>query len=325
MTGAAWRALVLLGAAAALGGRPGAQPPGVTPPDWASPRGVTHGLPPDSVTLRHVPGSPVAFTVVGTRDLFSVPDWFPATHPPMPPVVAHGRRPAVWACGYCHLPDGAGRPENAPLAGLPADYIVRQVAAMRDGTRGSPWHAAGTPWSAMRAIAESTSDAEVAAAARYFAAVPLRRRARVVEAARIPRLLPAVGLYFFATEGGEEILGQRLVEVAGDATRHELHDASVVYTTYAPPGSIARGRTLALQGVPGTVAACASCHGAELRGVGSVPPLAGRSPSYLLRQLVSFAAGTRTGPVAAPMRAVAGALGIDDMIAAAAYAGSRTP
>ena len=27
------------------------------------------------------------------------------------------------------IPDGAGLPENATLAGLPADYIARQVAA----------------------------------------------------------------------------------------------------------------------------------------------------------------------------------------------------
>ncbi len=299
--------------------------PAVAPPAWASPTGSVPGLPSDSVTPRHVPASAVAFTVAGTRDLYSVPDWFPGTHPPMPPVVARGRRPAVWACGYCHLPDGAGRPENAPLAGLPADYIVRQVAAMRDGTRDSPWHAANTPWSGMRRVADSATDAEVAVAAQYFAALRLRRRARVVEAVRIPRLLPGNGLYFLAPGGGEDSLGRRLVEVASNAERHELHDASLTYVTYVPPGSVARGRALAMRGVPGSVASCASCHGADLRGVGSVPPLAGRSPSYLLRQLMGFAAGTRTAPASAPMRAVAGALGLDEMIAAAAYAGSRTP
>jgi len=52
--------------------------------------------------------------------------------PPMPRIVAHGRDDA-WACAYCHLPNGQGRPENAPLAGLPAAYIVEQVNAQSCG------------------------------------------------------------------------------------------------------------------------------------------------------------------------------------------------
>jgi cytochrome c553 len=56
-----------------------------------------------------------------------------------------------------------------------------------------------------------------------------------------------------------------------------------------------------------------------------VPPLAGRSPSYLLRQLIAFRTGARATPASAPMQAVAASLNLDDMIAAAAYAGSRAP
>jgi cytochrome c553 len=243
----------------------------------------------------------------------------------MPEIVARGRRPAVWACGYCHLPDGAGRPENAALAGLPAKYIVQQMTAMRAGTRVSPWHAPNKPADFMRGIADSATASEVAIAARYFSKVRPRRRAQVVEAERIPRVRPAVGLYFLAEGGGDEALGQRLIEVATDAERHELHDPRVEYVAYVPPGSIARGRALASRGVPGVPSACTSCHGSKLRGAGAVPPIAGRSPSYLLRQLLGFAAGARSGPEGAPMRAVAGALHVDDMIAAVAYAGSLAP
>ena len=32
-----------------------------------------------------------------------------------------------FACGFCHRADGLGEPESASLAGLPAEYIVRQV------------------------------------------------------------------------------------------------------------------------------------------------------------------------------------------------------
>ena len=45
----------------------------------------------------------------------------------------------------------------------------------------------------------------------------------------------------------------------------------------------------------------------------------------LLRQLLGFAAGSRSTAEAAPMRAVTGALRLEDMIAAAAYAGSLAP
>jgi cytochrome c553 len=66
------------------------------------------------------------------------PDWFPAEHPAMPPAVAAGRSPEIWACGHFHLPDGGGRPEDAGLAGLPVRYIEAQVEALRAGTRPAP-------------------------------------------------------------------------------------------------------------------------------------------------------------------------------------------
>jgi cytochrome c553 len=296
------------------------------PPAWAMPLGPASTTPFDSVTPRRVPGSTAAFTDLRAHDRYNVPDWYPESHPSMPDVVARGRRAAVWACAYCHLPDGAGRPENAALAGLPEKYIIRQMAAFRTGERGSPWHAPNKPADIMRGIADSATGAEVKDAARYFSRLTPRRRARVVETERIPRVRPGTGLYFLATEGGEELLGERLIEVASDAERHELHDARVEYVAYVPPGSIARGRQLATRGVPGVdKTACTSCHGPKLRGVEPAPPIAGRSPSYLLRQLLGFAAGVRSTPEAAPMRAVVAKLTVNDMIAAAAYAGSRAP
>ncbi|HEX5075390.1 MAG TPA: c-type cytochrome [Gemmatimonadaceae bacterium] len=298
------------------------------PPAWAMPLGTgAPAAPDDSVTPRRVPGSTVAFTQLRAHNRYDVPDWYPESHPAMPAVVARGRRPAVWACGYCHLPDGAGRPENAALAGLPEKYIIRQMAAFRSGQRGSPWHAPNKPADIMLGIADSATAAEVKDAARYFSRLGPRQRARVVEAERIPRVKPGTGLYFLADEGGEEPLGERLIEVATDAERHELHDARVEYVAYVPPGSIARGQELAKRGVPGakSMTACASCHGSKLRGAGPAPPIAGRAPSYLLRQLMGFAAGSRSTKDAAPMRAVAGELTLKDMISAAAFAGSLAP
>ena len=105
-----------------------------TPLPWAYPlnpppagRGAPPAAQPDQ-TPRHVPGSRAEFTQAQLRDLFNVPDWHPGNHPPMPEVVARGRQPDVRACGFCHLPNGQGRPENSSLAGLPSAYIEQQMA-----------------------------------------------------------------------------------------------------------------------------------------------------------------------------------------------------
>ena len=82
-------------------------------------------------------GSTVELTLKQIKDPLNVPDWHPDNHPPAPSVVAHGRPPRVLGCGYCHLPNGLGRPENAGLAGLPAAYIVQQLADFRAAARAS--------------------------------------------------------------------------------------------------------------------------------------------------------------------------------------------
>jgi cytochrome c553 len=170
----------------------------------------------------------------------------------------------------------------------------------------------------MADIARAATPDEVAQAARYFATLEPRQRGRVVEALEVPRTIIGRGLFFRAPDGGVEPLGQRLIEIPEDAERHERHDPYVAYTTYVPRGSIARGQTLA-----GRV--CSTCHGPDLRGVAPVPAIAGRSPSYILRQLLAFNAGTRSSAAGAPMRAIATTLTLDDMIGAAAYAGTLTP
>ena len=104
-----------------------------------------------------------------------------------------------------------------------------------------------------------------------------------------------------------------------------LHDPMAAYVAYVPRGSLTRGRQLAAGDAKHGVKGCESCHGPSLRGVGLVPPLAGRSPSYLLRQLVALHTGARATAASAPMNEVASKLSLEDMVAAAAYAGSRKP
>ena len=271
----------------------------------------------------HLSGSQRQFTEAQLNDLFYAPDWYPDSHSAMPDIVLRGRAPTTFACGYCHSPSGQGRPENASLAGLPAAYIVQQVADMKSGARGSAWHGGPyRPVDLMRKVAANASDADVIAAADYFAAQTLRPRVTVIERARIPRMRVIGWVYALDPHGGHEALGQRLIEWSPDPSRHERRDDVMRYTVFVSPGSVKRGRRIATTGQDAGAQACSSCHGAHLQGVGLIPPLAGRSPTYLMRQLVAFQTGDRAGDAAAPMQPVAAKLSLADMIAVAAYAGS---
>ena len=91
-----------------------------------------------------------------------------------------------------------------------------------------------------------------------------------------------------------------------------------------PPGSLKKGESLVTTGA-GKVTACTVCHGADLRGLGPVPSLAGRSPSYLARQLYDMQQGNRTGTWTPLMATVVSKLGTDDILNATAYIASLEP
>lgn len=323
---------VLLAAVTALHGAAGAQAGAAADttfavPEWAFPMRPATAPPPaapDLTRMLRVPRSTATFSVAQVRDYFAVPDWHPAMHSEMPAIVSQGRKPAVMACGFCHLPDGVGRPENAMLAGLPVQYTLAQVAAMRARVRQGA-HAGFRPTELMNAVADSVTDAEVLAAAEYFARQRPRQRARVIEATTIPRVMPGPGIYLADPSGGREPLGRRLIELPDDTERHEARDALATYVAYVPRGSLARGRALSRTGAGDRSRACALCHGAGLRGSPVAPPIAGHSPSYILRQLIAFRTGTRATLSAAPMQTVTATLDLEAMMAAAAYAGSLTP
>ena len=65
----------------------------------------------------------------------------------------------------------------------------------------------------------------------------------------------------------------------------------------------------------GKTTPCGMCHGADLRGRGPVPGLLGRSPSYLVGQLQDIQPGTRKRIWTDLIRAVAGELTDEEMIA----------
>lgn len=294
------------------------------PPGWAYPVNPPDFKPAvDDGSLRHVPGSTQAYTLSQLRDLFLAPDWHPYDHPVMPEVVAHGRRPAVFACGFCHRADGSGGPENASIAGLPAAYIVQQMADFRSGARRSSVPSRLPP-QAMISVAMAASAAEIDAAAAYFSALQPRANISVVETALVPK--PYVtGWHMAATLGAErEPIGPRIIEVPKNLEHFVSRDSRALFIAYVPIGSVVRGRAL-IEGGGGRTVPCAGCHGPNLQGLGAAPPLAGRSPTYLVRQLYDFKHGARAGSGSALMKPTVERLTLEDMVSIAAYAASLPP
>jgi cytochrome c553 len=147
-------------------------------------------------------------SVLQTRDRFFAPDWHPDDHVAMPEVVALGRKPDGFACGFCHRADGPGEPENASLAGLPAAYIVHQMADMKNGSRKSAVPERGPP-QLMIKVAKAASEDEVQASAAYFAALKPRSTITVVETDTVPKTFVAGSFLADAKSGEKEPLGNR--------------------------------------------------------------------------------------------------------------------
>ena len=91
-----------------------------------------------------------------------------------------------------------------------------------------------------------------------------------------------------------------------------------------PKGSIQKGRALAAGNDVGAVA-CEACHGTGLKGAGNVPGIAGRSPTYMFRQLYDYQHKVRAGPDSAAMMPSVQNLSVSDIIALSAYAASLGP
>lgn len=279
---------------------------------------------PDPHKVLHVTGSTVTYTqaqMEGTDDA----DWFPQDHAPAPQIVKAGRKPAR-PCAECHTISGAGVPATAALDSLPKAYILEQIAAFRAGQRGL-----GGPETAhdMFDEARALTPSDLQQAADYFSSTPFVPRVHVVETASVPKTRWKYFVLAPDRSGAHEPIGERIIETPTNFNDYEYSDTRVGYVAWVPPGSIMRGTVIAAQG-KGPAASCESCHGTTLEGqtvpgLGVVPPLAGRSPTYIVRELLLFREGKRNDPAAAPMRVEASALTVPEMIDVAAYAASRKP
>jgi len=306
---------------------PATPPAAPAPAAPAGPAGARGGAPaaapaPDDGALKHLSGSTGAFTVTQIRDAFGPADWYPGDHPTMPDIVAHGKRPDVRACSLCHYPNGKGRPENAGVSGLPVSYFLQTMADFRSGARKSADARKGNT-NIMIAIAKGMTDEETKAAAEYFAAMKWTPWIKVVEAATVPKTRIAGGM-FLRIEGNEtEPIGDRIIETPENVEATEvLRDARSGFIAYVPPGSVKKGETLVTTG-GGKTTQCSVCHGPDLRGLGPVPGIAGRSPSYMARQLYDMQQDVRKGVWSDLMKPVVAKLNNADMLAIAAYTASR--
>ena len=256
----------------------------------------------------------------------------------VPRVVAVGRAPDVQACSSCHLGNGLGHPGSSSLAGLSTEYFTMELANFKNGSRHSS--VGETP---MAAIARALTAEEAAAAATYYSNLPRLPWITVVEADMVPKTRILENGIRVPIEPAElEPIGQRIIEVPKYPQRMRGADPGSPFVAYVPPGSIRRGRAFVSTGgavmrgaevvVAGTSVACANCHGVTLRGMAHapdsdvpVPPIVGRSPTYIIRQLYDVHSGARSAPSTTLMKPIAAQMTLQQMIDTAAYLASKQP
>ncbi len=313
------------------------QPGDKAAPQAAPNRNLRPNEDPNEQTMpRTVEGSSAKYSLVDIRDGHNVIDWFPTDHPVMPPIIKNG--PASMGevargCGSCHLPNGKGRPENAPVSAQPVNYFIQQLRDFASGRRvSSDPRKPNTP--TMGILARAMSEEEMQQAAEYFAAMKWTPWITVKEAELIPEMeLEEGNMYITHGKQPTEKLAGRIVETPVDAWQaNGVRNPHSGWIAYAPVGSIARGKRLVDTGeamVGGKpvrkTTACATCHGPDMQGMGDFPAIGSRSPSYMMRQLYDFKTGRRNGTYAAIMVPVVANLSNDELRDITGYLASMPP
>jgi cytochrome c553 len=306
------------------------------PPPWAygyantmpapgsAPAAPAPAAAPDT-SMKSLPGATAQFTRQQIANRNGPADWFPGDHPVMPEIVAHGKAPNVFACSLCHYPNGKGRAENAPVSGLPVSYFIQTMNDFKnDNRKSSDDRKANTKL--MAQFAKNMTDDEIKASAEYFGAMKWTPWIKVMETTTVPKTRIQGGL-FLALEGNEkEPIGNRIIEVPENAEATEvLRDPHSGFIAYVPVGSLKKGAALVNTGGSGKTTQCALCHGADLKGIGPVPGIAGRSPSYLMRQMYDMQSGVRNGTWSQLMKPVVSKLTNTEMQEIVAYVASLKP
>ena len=243
----------------------------------------------------------------------------------MPDIVARGRQAdGIRACGLCHYPNGQGKMENGGVAGLPAAYILQQLADFKSGARRS-----ADPRKAntneMVAIARTLTDAEAKAAAEYFASMPWRQWVRVVESEQAPRVRATTNGLFLPVAGApQEPLGQRIIEMPEQPDSTELVPRSALRVRGVRADWVdreGRGARDDWWRWPDR-----ALHARAMAPISRERRPCRASPadraSYIVRQLHDMQQGTRQTKT---MKAAVEKLSVEDMVSITAYVSSREP
>jgi len=237
--------------------------------------------------------------------------------PRMPDIVARGK---PLPCMQCHLANGGSHPESAAISGLSVNYIIEQVHAFRDGDR------VDTRTGRMVQAAKLISEKELQEAAEYFSAIGPERQKWIKtvvgdEVPKGPAPFGGGGFRYHAADGGTEPLPEgRVIEVAENDDLVRARDQiNGGFVQYVHAGDLALGEKVA------TTGACATCHGAEYKGAGDVPRLAGQHPLYLIRQLKNMQTGARKDKNVSLMKPIVAKLSDQEIVAVAAYLASKNP
>ncbi len=308
------------------------------PPDlidlaWAYAITIEEPPPLPEDTKKHgLPDTPLTFNrdeILGRVDgvMFQGPpaDWYPGDHPEMPEIYAKGDPSRkIIACALCHYPNGKGKAENAPPAGQDYRYLVQQLRDMKAGVRNCA-DPRKSNYQLMIDTAKGMTDEEMEECARYLESMKWTKWIEVKETDTVPKTYLRGGLHIpIEGEGaGTEPIGNRIIESPVDPHGTEfLRNPRSGFVAWVPEGSLQKGAALVYGGGEGRTLQCAICHGPDLNGIGNIPGIASRSPSYLARQLNDFRQGTRNGEMAALMKPVVEKLTSEDILNIVAYLAS---
>ena len=148
---------------------------------------------------------------------------------------------------------------------------------------------------------------------------------RVVETETVPKMRIQGGMHLPLEGNAREPIGNRIIETPENPEHTEiLRDPRSGFIAYVPVGSLKKGEELVTTG-GGKTTQCAICHGPGLKGLGPVPGIAGRSPSYMMRQLYDMKVGARAGDWTRLMEPVVAPLSEEDLLNIVAYMSSLAP
>lgn len=287
---------------------------------------------PETDAKQSLPDTSLTFTrdeIVGRKNgvaFQTAPaDWYPGDHPEMPKIYANGDPTRnVIACALCHYPNGKGKAENAPPAGQNKDYLIQQLRDFKNGARKGA-DPRKSNYQLMIDTAKGMTEEEFVEAAEYMESMKWTQWIEVIETDTVPKTYLRGGLHIpiEGDKAGSEPIGKRIIETPVDSHRTEfLRDPRSGFVAYVPIGSIKKGEELVKTGGAGKTLQCAICHGPDLNGIGPLPGIASRSPSYMARQLNDMKHGTRNGLMAALMKPVLINLSSEDILNIVAYTSS---